>query len=75
MAKRTYSRLGTVRWLDDEGLYHRVDGPAAVYADGTQIWSRHGGFHFAHGPAILYDDGLLVWYEDGDFLRRREPYG
>ena len=75
MAKRWYHRSGTVRWLDDKGHFHRVDGPASVWPDGTQPWFSHGRFHFAHGPAILYADGLLVWYEDGKWLRERESYG
>ena len=75
MAKRRYDRDGLVRWLDDEGLLHRVDGPAWVWPRGTQYWSRHGRFHFAHGPADLYADGTLAWYEDGQFLRERHLYG
>ena len=74
MAKRRYYRSGIVRWYDDREHYHREDGPAAVYVDGTQYWYRHDRFHFAHGPSILYAD-LLVWYDKGEHLRRREPYG
>ena len=75
MAKRWYNRSGTVRWLDDKGHFHRVDGPAAVWANGMQWWARHGRSHFAHGPADLYDGGTLRWYEAGELLRRRDPYG
>ena len=75
MAKRRYGRNGSVRWLDDKGYNHREDGPAVVYADGTQYWARHGRSHFAYGPAVLYDDGRLVWYEAGHLLRGRKPYG
>ena len=75
MAKRRYYRIGTVRWLDDEGCSHRLDGPAAVWPDGSQYWFNHGRYHFAHGPAYLYASGSLLWYEDGELLRRRKPYG
>ena len=75
MAKRVYSRYGTVRWLDDDNARHREDGPAVVWADGTQYWFNRGKSHFAHGPAILNDDGRLRWYEAGELLRRRHPYG
>ena len=72
MAKRRYNRSGVVRWLNDEGRAHRLDGPASVWSDGGQFWCRHGRFHFAHGPSILYASGSLRWYEDG---QRRYPYG
>ena len=75
MAKRWYNRSGTVRWLDDEGHYHREDGPAIVWPNGTQWWFSHGGYHFAHGPSDLYADGALRWYEDRQLLRERYPYG
>ena len=75
MAKREYSRTGLVRWYDDEGFYHREDGPAAVWSDGRQLWYRRGRSHFAHGPSDLWSDGTLRWYEDGWRPRGRGLYG
>ena len=75
MAKRRYSRNGSVRWIYDKGRAHREDGPAWVWHDGSQYWFRHGRDHFAHGPADLYANGWLVWCEDDRLLREREPYG
>ena len=75
MAKRTYDRDGVVRWYDDKGHRHRVDGPAVVRPHGTQWWFRHNRTHFAHGPANLWHDSTLWWYEDNKLLRWREPYG
>ena len=75
MAKRSYLRGGLVRWFDDEGFYHRADGPAWIRSDGSQYWYRRGRDHFAYGPSDLYADGRLAWYEDGRHLRWRDPYG
>ena len=77
MAKRRYHRVGMVRWIDDKGHYHRLDGPAVVWDHGSQYWYRHGRAHFAYGPADLWSSGTLVWYENGRFLflRERHPYG
>ena len=75
MAKRAYYHYGVVRWLNDEGRCHRLDGPAEVWADSSQFWWRHGRYHFAHGPADLCYGGMLLWYEGGQFLRMRDPYG
>ena len=33
----TVSDDGTRKWYSD-GLYHRVDGPAVEYADGSKEW-------------------------------------
>ena len=74
MAKRTYSRSGTVRWYD-EGCSYRADGPASVYVNGTQWWFRRGLCHFAHGPAVVWPNGWLRWYEEGEYLRERTAYG
>ena len=75
MAKRVYNRSGTVRWYDDEGLLHRVDGPASVWPHGTQYWFCHGRFHFVHGPALVWTNGCLRWYGGDHLLRERGPYG
>jgi len=30
--------LSTKAWFNEEGQFHRVDGPAIVYADGRVYW-------------------------------------
>jgi hypothetical protein len=53
-------------WTDGRGWpesrrLHRVDGPAIVWADGTQEWWVEGQLHRVDGPAIIYADGDQVW--------------
>ena len=31
-------------YYDTEGRFHRVDGPAVEYLDGTKIWFYHGKY-------------------------------
>ena len=45
--------------------FHRVSGPAVIYADGTQWWYRDGKLHRFDGPAIIRADGSQEWWEDG----------
>lgn len=31
-------------WYNDQGSYHRLDGPAIIYASGYQCWYIHGKY-------------------------------
>ena len=54
-------------WL----MYHREDGPAATYKDGSKYWWRHNKLHREDGPAIEHPNGsntgvLYLWYYHGE---------
>jgi hypothetical protein len=52
-------------WAID-GEWHREDGPARVYSDGTQVWCRHGFTHRDGSlPAIIRPDGRVEYWRDG----------
>ena len=44
-------------WYNDRGQFHRVDGPAIEYANGTKSWYLNGKLHREDGPAIEWADG------------------
>jgi hypothetical protein len=50
------------------GKFHREDGPAAIYRDGSQIWYQNGIIHRDDGPAIIHPDGSQDWYSNGKHL-------
>jgi uncharacterized membrane protein len=56
---------GTERWYNKDNQRHRHNGPAIVYADGTQFWYKNGRFHRDDGPAIIYADGYKEYWIDG----------
>lgn len=56
---------GRYELRNNHGLFHRNDGPAVIYPDGTQHWYRNGQFHRDDGPAITYQDGAQFWYLNG----------
>jgi hypothetical protein len=60
--------LGTKRWRNKEGNYHRLNGPAIEWRDGTEYWYRHGKLHRDDGPATNWPPGQEEWHKDG------EPY-
>lgn len=44
--------------------WHREDGPARIWKDGTKEWWINGQRHREDGPAIIYGDGRMRWYID-----------
>lgn len=55
------------------GWPHRLDGPAAIYTDGTRRWRRHGLLHRADGPAVEHPDGSYEWLLDNCYHREGGP--
>ena len=56
---------GTIRWFNADNKYHRVDGPAIEYANGSKLWLLHGKRHRDNGPALELADGSKKWYLNG----------
>jgi hypothetical protein len=52
--------------------YHRTDGPAVEYSNGSRVWYVNGKRHRTDGPAIEYNDGSKAWYVDGIQLTEEE---
>lgn len=65
----TIAQDGTKRWVTNEGIRHREDGPSIEYPDGEKRWFKNDNLHRENGPAI---DGpnWKMWYLYG--LRHRE---
>ena len=64
--RREVDTYGNIRYYNKKGQYHRLDGPAVEYSDGTKDWYQNGRLHRIDGPAIedpFYD--ILSWYIDG----------
>lgn len=49
-------------------IFHRLDGPAIEYANGSKVWWANGKLHRIDGPAVERIDKSNAWYVDG------EPY-
>lgn len=60
------------RWYKN-GEYHRVNGPAIIYDDGTKLWFFHGLVHRVDGPAITHPNGHEEWYFYGKRHREDGP--
>ena len=56
---------GTKRWYNEDGLYHRLDGPAIELLNGTKRWYLNGKQHRLDGPAVEHYDGWYEWWANG----------
>jgi hypothetical protein len=52
---------------------HRLDGPAIVYDDGSELWYKNSKLHRLDGPAIERSNGDKVWYKNGLCHRLNGP--
>ena len=59
--------------LNSDGEFHRTDGPAIEYEDGSKDWYLNGKLHRTDGPAIEYSNGSTYWYLNGRLHRTDGP--
>ena len=64
---------GNKFWRNKKGEYHRIDGPAIEYVDGSKFWYKNGKFHREDGPACEYLDGTKYWNLNGKIHRTDGP--
>ena len=62
-------------WRNDDGKFHRTDGPAVVSPNGKyKHWYVDGLTHRTDGPAIIRDtSGIEIWCEHGRYHRLGAP--
>ena len=58
---------GTQRWYKD-GILHREDDPAVIYANGKHEWYVNGNRHREDGPAFSFGE-YEMWYENDTFIK------
>ena len=62
---------GDKEWYQN-GMRHRLDGPAWEEADGSKSWWQNDDLHRLDGPAIEEANGTMYWYIDGKELTEEE---
>ena len=59
---------GIVRHRNENGLFHREDGPAIEYEYGTKSWWINDERHREDGPAVIWSDGHVeYWMRDVEY--------
>lgn len=64
-SQSTVDTFGVKSWKDKTGRYHRKDGPAIVYPNGSKSWYIHGRLHRLDGPAFDYVK-IKGWFVNGE---------
>jgi len=54
-------------WNDEDGFYHRINGPALIGYNGDKHWYVHGKCHRLDGPAREIDN-QKQWFYKGDLI-------
>lgn len=74
-AVRTKRQSDNLAYLDINSRYHRLDGPAVVYDNGSDAWYYHGKLHREGGPAVSITrmGGFHGWYKHGNHHRTDGP--
>lgn len=73
LTKEVTSR-GSIKYYNEEGQLHRVDGPAIEWADGNRTWYKNGLPHRENGPAVEHaTDTYKAWYINGMLHREDGP--
>lgn len=72
MSNLKVNAVGDKYWYNDDGLYHRLDGPACEYANGAKSWYVEGNLHRLDGPAIEWANGTKHWWVDGSSVTESE---
>jgi hypothetical protein len=72
MLKET-DKDGTIRYYNENGRYHREDGPAVELLNGSKFWLINGKYHREKGPTVEYSDGGKLWHINGVLHREDGP--
>jgi hypothetical protein len=65
--------IGAIRYYKDDE-FHREDGPAMEWPDGTKFWYINGKYHREDGPAVEYANGFKSWYLNSIKYHEEETY-
>jgi hypothetical protein len=53
---------GWTYWVNEQGKYHREDGPAIIWRNGLMQWRVNGKRHRLDGPAAISNIGKTTWF-------------
>ena len=76
IARTIYKTTGVETWyitISGRTVGHRVNGPAMISGDGTEMWLLRGKLHREGGPAIIRANGSKEWWKKGKCVTKRYP--
>lgn len=73
MSKLEVCEDGKKQFYDKNGSFHKEDGPAIEYPDGSKLYFQHGKLHREDGPAEEWINGTKVYHVKGACHRLDGP--
>jgi hypothetical protein len=67
------NKFGDKIWTTNDGVLHRLDGPAVEYNGGSETWWMDGFRHRSDGPAVFFSNGHKEWHLRGILHREDGP--
>jgi hypothetical protein len=67
------NKFGDKFWYKDD-KYHREDGPAVEWVNGSKEWWINGQLHREDGPAAESNNGEKYWYLNGERIYSQEEF-
>ena len=64
---------GDKYWRNANGQFHRTDGPAIEWVDGSKEWWVNDELHRLDGPARVWANGSKEWWVNGERHRTDGP--
>lgn len=61
-----------IEYTNENGLLHRVDGPAIEWNNGDKSYFLNGMRHRTDGPAMVSHNGVFAWYLDGEVYSKKD---
>jgi hypothetical protein len=62
MSNITIDSVGNKEWHDNDGVLHRLAGPAFEGINGSKAWWVNGKYHRLDGPAVEPNDRDNTWW-------------
>ncbi len=62
-----------VEYRNDNNQFHRLDGPAREWSNGSKHWYVDGKLHRLDGPAVEWSNGSKEWHVNGELHRENGP--
>lgn len=63
---------GTKEWRLFNGNYHKEDGPAVEFTDGSKLYIQYGKYHREDGPALNGPNGDKYWFYHGKQIKCKD---
>ncbi len=63
---------GNIFYINEEGEFHRLDGPAKQYKSGQKEWYKNGKLHRENGPAVEFENDKKAYYLNGKYFYKED---